>query len=185
MPETLATLTGAVIGGLLAVLGVMVQHRLRRQGKLRCVISDFKWEHDVDGNDPWGYTFYIKVFNEQEVGTGVRDVDVKFLSDNEKVATDRPRDTASGYHADYLNFPPREWVVRKLKAGDIRVVAKSEAYNQPREENVDAWRVRMRRVMECNRAVVSVCLPDSKPTSIRIERLPMRAGEEKPMDISD
>jgi hypothetical protein len=187
LPETLATLTGALIGGFLALLGVWFQHRLRRRGKLYCIISDFRWEGDVEKDekdDSRGYTFYIKVFNEQEVGTGVRDVDVMFFSGNEKVATDRPRDAVEGYHADYLNFPPREWVVRKLKAGDIRLEPRDDKHNKPREEDIEAWRVRMRRVMKCNRAKVSVRLPDNRPTLIEIKRLPMPADQEEHENIT-
>jgi hypothetical protein len=123
MSAEVAGLLGGVIGGIFALLGVwlgpVVQRRSKRRGHVRYRLSDFTWE---DKEHPGVYTFYIKVFNEREHGTGIRDVDVRFYEDKKKqpVITDRPKHTdEEAYHVDYMNFPAQEWTVRKLKAGDI------------------------------------------------------------------
>lgn len=179
----IVTLVGAIIGGLLAVRAGVVQHRLRREGNLYCIVSHFRWENDLDEEEQdayRGYTLYVKVFNEQEVGIGVRDVNVTFFEGCEEVATDRPRDTVEGYHADYLNFRPREWLVRQLRAGDIEL--KSED-GPPREEDVEAWRMRMQKVMTCDWAQIKVRLPDCEPTVIYAGPVPMPAGKERATTI--
>jgi len=116
-------LIGALIGGVFALLGVwlgpVVQRRAKKKGHVRYRLSDLTWE---DQQHPGGYTFVIKIFNELEQGTGIRDVDVRFYDDesNESTPTDRPKHTGEpGYHVDYLNLPAQQWTVRKLKAGDI------------------------------------------------------------------
>jgi len=53
-------------------LGPIVQRRSTRRGRVRYRLSDLTWE---DKQHPGAYTFYIKVFNEREQGTGIRDVD--------------------------------------------------------------------------------------------------------------
>jgi hypothetical protein len=109
-------IAAALIGGLGILIGLVVDRLIQRAGKLHFVISDFTWEPEEQSHE---YTFYIKVFNEREVGTGVRDVDVRFLKGETKVE-DRPVDTWSGEQTDYLNFPSRAWVVKKLRAGQIK-----------------------------------------------------------------
>jgi uncharacterized protein YutD len=111
------TIVGALIGVAGILIGLISDRFIQRLGKLHYVVSDFKWEQDKDSPP---YTFYVKVFNEREVDTGIRDVDVTFYRRGVEVLSDRPKDTEEGYHADYLNFPSRQWVVKKLEAGDIR-----------------------------------------------------------------
>jgi hypothetical protein len=114
---------GGLVGGILALVGVwlgpIVQQRLRKKGHVRYRLSDFTWE---DEQYPGDYTFVIKIFNELEQGTGIRDVDVEFYdnANGELQLTDRPKHTGElGYHVDYLNLPAQQWTVGKLKAGDI------------------------------------------------------------------
>jgi hypothetical protein len=149
-------LIGGLIGGVFALLGVwlgpIVQRRSKKKGHVRYRLSDLTWE---DQQHPGGYTFVIKVFNELEQGTGVRDVDVRFYDDgnNEVILADRPKDTGGeGYHVDYLNFPAQQWTVRKLKAGDI--------VERPEE---------MRRARSCEARIV-IRAPGNKEHEIDIPK---------------
>jgi hypothetical protein len=152
-------MSNAIVGALIGVAGILIglvsDRFIQRLGKLRYVISDFSWD---ESEDLPRYTFYIKVFNEQEVDTGVRDVDVKFCRGGAEVISDRPKDTEEGYHADYLNFPSRQWVVKKLEAGDIR--------DKPGE---------IIKAKECDTARLMVRLPGDNVSTLNI---PMQGGEE-------
>ena len=108
-----------LIFGLLGVVGgVILREILSYLGSVRCVVSDFAWKKT---GYPPEYTFFIKIFNERRVGTGLRDVDVKFFDDEYKeIATDRPRDHQFGHHLDKLNLPSGEWTIQKLRAGDLK-----------------------------------------------------------------
>jgi hypothetical protein len=91
------------------------------------------------------------------VDTGVRDVDVKFFRGGVELASDRPKDTEEGYHADYLNFPSRQWVVKKLEAGNIKDV--------PEE---------IEEAKECDTAQLVVRLPGGNVSKMDI---PVQGGE--------
>ena len=86
-----------------------------------CTLTAIRFYLGGDKDHPGVYTFYIKVFNEREHGTGIRDVDVRFYDGKKQlVATDRPKHTdKEAYQVDFMNFPAQKWTVRKLKAGDI------------------------------------------------------------------
>src|SRR5918994_1763375 len=152
-------MSNAILGALIGVAGILIglvsDRFIQRLGKLRYVISDFSWDESENLSR---YTFYIKVFNEQEVDTGVRDVDVKFCRGGAEVISDRPKDGEEGYHADYLNFPSRQWVVKKLEAGDIR--------DKPGE---------IIKAKECDTARLMVRLPGDNVSTLNI---PMHGGEE-------
>lgn len=177
-------ITAALIGGALGLAGgvaaalatlaiVPVQRYLQRRGELRYVISDFKWEEKPYLRE---YTFYVKVFNERGVGIGVRDVNVEFLREGkEVVGTDRPRDSLTGFHADFLNFPSREWVVRKLKMGDIEL----------KEGNISSNYKKLQWLKkECDKARLVVRLPDGKEPDKRVEMDMRLDGEEKEGSLS-
>jgi hypothetical protein len=130
---------------------------LQRSGKVRYRLSDLVWDDNLKfGNEKpsLGYTFYIKVFNERALGTGIRDVDVKFVDakSKEEIATDRPRDTWDGMHADYLNFPAQQWTVKKLMAGDLK--------NDAPEK--------MRKAKDCGEPLLVVRLPLGNKYEIEI-----------------
>jgi hypothetical protein len=111
---------GGLAGGACALLGVwiapIIQRRIQRSGLIRYRLSDFTWDKEYSGM----YTFYIKVFNETDQGTGVRDVAVKFVDKTKQRPdiVDYPKDTVEDYFVDYLNFPSQQWTVRKLRAGN-------------------------------------------------------------------
>jgi len=152
-------MSDAIVGALIGVAGILIglvsDRFIQRLGKLHYVISGFTWD---ESEAPPRYTFSIKVFNEQEVDTGVRDVDVKFCRGGVEVISDRPKDTVEGYHADYLNFPSRQWIVKKLEAGDIR----------DRPEDI-------MMAKECEIAQLMVRLPGGNVSKIDI---PVRGGKE-------
>jgi hypothetical protein len=78
---------------------------------------------------------------------------VKFLATNrEEIATDRPRDTWDGVHAEYLNFPAQQWTVKKLMAGDLK-------YEAPEK---------MRKAKDCGEALLIVRLPLGKEYETKI-----------------
>jgi len=151
-------IAGALVGALVTVwLGPRYSRRLQRSGKVRYRLSDLVWDDNLKfGNEKpsLGYTFYIKVFNERALGTGIREVDVKFLDAESKlaIATDRPRDTWDGMHADYLNFPAQQWTVKKLMAGDLK--------NDAPEK--------MRKAKDCGEALLVVRLPLGNKYEIEI-----------------
>ena len=89
-----------IIGVLGAVIGVVVREILGYLGSVRCVVSNFTWENGTEDSSTedsdtnyFRYTFYVEVFNERRVGTGLRDVDVVFLDkESREPIIDRPRD---------------------------------------------------------------------------------------------
>jgi hypothetical protein len=152
-------IAGALIGALVTVwLGPKYLLRLQRSGKVRYRVSDLVWDEKLkfgDEEPALGYTFYIKVFNERGLGTGIRDVDVKFFDTNgEEIATDRPRDTWDGMHAEYLNFPAQQWTVKKLMAGDLK-------HDAPEK---------MRKAKDSGEAQLIVRLPLGKEYKIEIPK---------------
>jgi hypothetical protein len=97
-PEAVAALVGGalavagtLIGALVTVwLGPRYLRRLQRSGKVRYRLSDLAWNEKLkfgDENSSLGYTFSIKVFNERGLGTGIRDVEVKFIDTKGKEIT--------------------------------------------------------------------------------------------------
>jgi hypothetical protein len=150
-------IAGALIGALVTVwLGPKYLRRFQRSGKVRYRLSDLVWDENLkfgDEEPSLGYTFSIKVFNERGLGTGIRDVEVKFLDTKSKeIATDRPRDAWDGVHADYLNFPAQQWTVKRLMTGDLK--------NDAPEK--------MRKVKERGKAHLIVRLPLGKEYEIGI-----------------
>jgi hypothetical protein len=163
-PEAVA----ALVGGALAVAGTLIGalvtlwlgprylRRLQRSGKVRYRLSDLAWNEKLtfaDENPSLGHTFFIKVFNERGLGTGIRDVEVEFIDTKRKeIATDRPRDTWDGVHADFLNFPAQQWTVKRLMAGDLK-------YEAPEK---------MRKAKDCSKALLIARLPLGKEYEIEI-----------------
>jgi hypothetical protein len=47
---------------------------------------------------------------------------VKFFKEGEEIVRTRLRDVVDGYYADFLNFPPNQWVA-KMYRGEIAVDA--------------------------------------------------------------
>jgi hypothetical protein len=94
------------------------QYAASRRG-VRFVVSNFGWEDPT--LEHLRFTLLIMGFNERDAYTGARNICVKFLDkDEEELVSTRLRDVVDGYYADYLNFPPHQWVV-KMYRGEIVV----------------------------------------------------------------
>jgi hypothetical protein len=90
------------------------------KGGVRFVISNFEWE---DPNlEHLRYTLLIHGFNQRDTYTGARNIYVKFFKEGEEIVRTRLRDVVDGYYADFLNFPPNQWVA-KMYRGEIAVDA--------------------------------------------------------------
>ncbi len=112
-PQATAAIYGGLVGGVLAMIGVMagmlLERRLQRQGKLRCVVSD--WELTEVG--PLGQafcSFEAYLFNERLLATGLRDVSVVFYRYGEQGRVYLLKDRASSESLRVLDLPPRQWV---------------------------------------------------------------------------
>ncbi len=108
-----AAIYGGLVGGVLALIGVLagmvLQSRLQRRGKLRCVVSD--WELTDVG--PLGQAFCsleVYLFNERLLATGLRDVSVAFYLDGEQGWGCLLKDRATSESLRVLDLPPRQWV---------------------------------------------------------------------------
>jgi len=133
--EVSAELQGAVVGGMLTIVGVvtgaLLERFLRRLGKLRCAFGE--WNLNVDYQPP-SFSFIGKFFNERDVGVGLRDIRVVFYSGRvEKECAElyfgheaalhpdgqpggtRFREEYTGQRAEALNLPAGQWLSRPLR----------------------------------------------------------------------
>lgn len=135
----------AVMTGLVGIVGVLVglfaDRMLQRTGKLRCEIGEFRLLGEkspgesvslmglpvpasvVEQVRSLDYSFNVKLFNEKDVSTGLRDVAVVFhLSDGRRMVRMSPdlntqRNVEGGTVIDPLeviNLPSRQWVSLEL-----------------------------------------------------------------------
>ena len=112
-PQVAAAIYGGLVGGVLAMIGVLagmaLESRLQRRGKLRCVVSD--WElTDVGPLGQAFCSFEVYLFNERLWATGLRDVSVVFYRDGEQGWVYLLKDRASSENLRVLDLPPRHWV---------------------------------------------------------------------------
>lgn len=125
-PEVTAALYGAlaggavaVVGGIFAVMGILVvmfaRRRLKERKMVRCVVSEW----DMTEVEPLGWaacSFEVEMFNEKASPTGLRGVCVEFLRDGKRAAVGRLRKPASTEVLGVLNLPPQQWVRMTLHA---------------------------------------------------------------------
>ena len=112
-PQAVAAIYGGLVGGVLAMIGVLagmaLESRLQRRGKLRCIVSD--WElTDVGPLGQAFCSFEVYLFNERLLATGLRDVSVVFYRDGEQGWGYLLKDRASSESLRVLDLPPRQWV---------------------------------------------------------------------------
>ncbi len=112
-PQAAAAIYGSLVGGVLAMVGVLagmlLERRLQRQGKVRCVVSD--WELTEVGALKQAFcSFEVYLFNERLLATGLRDVSVAFYRDGEQGRVYLLKDRASSESLKVLDLPPRRWV---------------------------------------------------------------------------
>jgi hypothetical protein len=112
-PQAVAAVYGGLVGGVLAMIGVLagmaLESRLQRRGKLRCVVSD--WElTDVGPLGQAFCSFEVYLFNERLLATGLRDVSVVFSRDGQQGSVYLLKDRASSESLKVLDLPPRQWV---------------------------------------------------------------------------
>jgi hypothetical protein len=112
-PQAVAAIYGGLVGGVLAMIGVLagmaLESRLQRRGKLRCIVSD--WElTDVGPLGQAFCSFEVYLFNERLLATGLRDVSVVFYRDGEQGWEYLLKDRASSESLRVLDLPPRRWV---------------------------------------------------------------------------
>ncbi len=112
-------ITGIVgISGVL--LGLFADRILQRFGKVRCEIEPLKLT-PTDGGTR--YSLNVKLFNEKEVKTGLRDVVIVFDGKHhiERTMLDRTtwRDPTKNLQTmdqlEVVNLPSREWVTLSLR----------------------------------------------------------------------
>src|SRR5215207_9091656 len=73
-PQAVAAIYGGLVGGVLAMIGVLagmaLERRLQSRGKLRCIVSD--WElTDVGSLGQAFCSFEVYLFNERILATGL------------------------------------------------------------------------------------------------------------------
>ncbi len=133
-----------IVTAVVAVLALAVtlynayQQYTARKGGVRFVVSNFAWEESTPEHHT--YTLLIMGFNQRDAYTGARNIYVKFLNEGKEVARTRLQDVVDGYHADYLNFPPTEWIA-KMYRGEIAVDAADHESPQHLERYNEAWLV--------------------------------------------
>jgi hypothetical protein len=111
--QAAAAIYGGLVGGVLAMIGVLagmlLESRLQRRGKLRCVVSD--WELTEVGSLGQAFcSFEVYLFNERLLATGLRDVSVVFYRDGEEGLICLLKDHTSSESLRVLDLPPRRWV---------------------------------------------------------------------------
>lgn len=129
--EATAAVYGALVGGVLAIFGVLagmfVARYLERRVVLRCVISGWELtfleggplgdgeEAAFPGVDQAEYSFEVAIFNEDRLPTGLRGVCAALLRDDERELICDLEDPASLRKVEVLNLPPRQWVHARLR----------------------------------------------------------------------
>jgi hypothetical protein len=142
MDPTEATLYGAIIAGVFALLGVAIERLLRFWGRLRCYPSCWKLEF-LGPEDSWEgtqeypyeraseairaqYRFTLDLFNGMQEPYALRELKVAIILDDQaSPLTDTPRDVGPGmpyrlstggpYNPlDVINVPPRQFVHKNL-----------------------------------------------------------------------
>ena len=112
MSATTATLYGAVIAGVFALLGVLIERVLRLMGFLR--FEAYEWEKRFTGAlnnrneypevepaqaaaaaERVDYRFAIDLFNGKEIPTGLRDIKVVLIREDGEPLTSQPYDLMS------------------------------------------------------------------------------------------
>lgn len=134
-------LGGGLIGGVLALLGVIVERVLRLTGFLRFEASE--WEAKFVSGDSWDreelspdeaatsaerveFSFAVDLFNGKEVPTGLRDIKVELVRKAGESLTSRPEDRQSGSResrhkairyssVDVINLAPRQFLRMELQ----------------------------------------------------------------------
>ena len=117
-PEITAAVYGGLVGGVIAMigvlLGVLVERQLQWRGKVRCVVSDWNLSFLQAGElNQAMCSFEVNLFNEKPLATGLRDVRVVFVWDDGEEIVGRLRDVLLREGVT-LNLPPREWVQASL-----------------------------------------------------------------------
>jgi hypothetical protein len=135
MDEAVATLIGALIGFAGALIALFGQRYFQTRGKL--ILRTSRWELGPAGNDSTTYKLSIAAFNEMDISTGIRDVQVVFNNPGtlEKEIATTPKDAVDDYRIDALNLPSRNWITK-----DVRGVIGADLRNQLG----DAYDVRVR-----------------------------------------
>jgi hypothetical protein len=127
-------LGGGLIGGVFALLGVVVERLLRQTGRLRFECSEPKlraevgpgllkeWTEVDEGMSVQGahYILPVDLFNGKEVPTGLRDVRVDLIRDDGERVESRPHEPLEGTApraVNVINIPPRQFVHRELQGG--------------------------------------------------------------------
>jgi hypothetical protein len=134
-------LGGGLIGGVLALLGVIVERVLRLTGFLHFEASE--WEVKFVSGDSWDreelspdeaatsaerveFSFAVDLFNGKEVPTGLRDIKVELVRKEGESLTSRPEDrqrvsrqnryTEMRYsRVDVINLAPRQFLRMELQ----------------------------------------------------------------------
>jgi hypothetical protein len=136
-------LGGGLIGGILALLGVIVERVLRLVAFLRFEVYEWERKFTKARND-WGdyeeimpeeaatlakrvgYSLAVDLFNGKEVPTGLRDIKVALVRKDGEPLTSRPQDRQSGSRdsrsgvlrysrVGVLNIQPRQFVRMELQ----------------------------------------------------------------------
>jgi hypothetical protein len=136
-------LGGGLVGGVLALLGVVVERLLRLTGRLRGMASkpsftligamdemgrqtpvDLLDADETTDADAVEYRFAIDLFNGKEVPTGLRDVRVVFVHSGGDHHTSTPNDLETGRQLSgrlmidelkVINIPPRQFVRKEMQ----------------------------------------------------------------------
>ena len=108
-----AAVCGAIVGGLLAIAGVLagmsIERRLQWRGKVECVVSNWDLNFQRAGAlNQAMCSFDVDLFNEQPFATGIRDVRVVFVREDGEEVTGTLRDVLLR-EGVVLNLPPRQW----------------------------------------------------------------------------
>lgn len=108
-----AAVCGAIVGGLLAMAGVVagmtIERRLQWRGKVECVVSNWDLNFQQAGALSQAMcSFDVDLFNEQPFATGIRDVRVVFVRNDGEEVIGKLRDVLLR-EGVILNLPSRQW----------------------------------------------------------------------------
>jgi hypothetical protein len=108
----IVTAVVAVLALAVTLYNAYLQYTASRGG-VRFVVSKFEWEDSTP--EHLSYTLLIHAFNQRDAYTGARNIYVKFLKEGEEEVHTRLRDVVDGYYADFLNFPPNQWIAKMYR----------------------------------------------------------------------
>ncbi len=136
--EALAAVYGGVVGGVLgitgALMGAVVQNRLKRVGKVRGQIVSMGSGGSPNSDE---VTLHAEVwfYNEEEVSIGIRDIIVRYYRRGEAVGALPLRYEGETETIRSLDLPPRKWVRLKVE----QAVAGEQGRDMQRSEELEIY----------------------------------------------